>query len=375
MQMSLKSDYTPTLNSNTIVYLKDLKVWFSLRKGFKELITVAPPRYVKAVDGVSFAINEGEVFALVGESGCGKTTTGRAIIRLIDPTYGVIGFKPSEQTLKEVLTREGDQVVLDTKVHVNVAMVKPKNMKPLRREMQIVFQDPYASLNPRQTILSILSEPLEIHEVGDTREERIEMVAKALEMVKLTPPEDFMYRYPHQLSGGQRQRVVIARAIILKPRFVVADEPVSMLDVSIRAEILKLLMELKEQLNLSYLFITHELALTRYITNRIAVMYLGKIVELGSTEKILSNSLHPYTRALIKAIPEPEPDKRKDIKILDIKGEVPSAVDIPSGCRFHPRCPMLDKNPDLGSRCKFVEPPLTEIEREHYVACWLYTKT
>ncbi|MEM1526500.1 MAG: ABC transporter ATP-binding protein [Ignisphaera sp.] len=373
--MSLKSDYTPTLNSNTIVYLKDLKVWFSLRKGFKELITVAPPRYVKAVDGVSFAINEGEVFALVGESGCGKTTTGRAIIRLIDPTYGVIGFKPSEQTLKEVLTREGDQVVLDTKVHVNVAMVKPKNMKPLRREMQIVFQDPYASLNPRQTILSILSEPLEIHEVGDTREERIEMVAKALEMVKLTPPEDFMYRYPHQLSGGQRQRVVIARAIILKPRFVVADEPVSMLDVSIRAEILKLLMELKEQLNLSYLFITHELALTRYITNRIAVMYLGKIVELGSTEKILSNSLHPYTRALIKAIPEPEPDKRKDIKILDIKGEVPSAVDIPSGCRFHPRCPMLDKNPDLGSRCKFVEPPLTEIEREHYVACWLYTKT
>lgn len=372
--MSLEGGYTPILTPNTLVYLKDLRVWFSLRRGFKDLITVAPPKYVKAVDGISFAINEGEVFALVGESGCGKTTTGRAIIRLVDPTYGTIGFKPSEQTLKNIVAREGDRVILDTKIHVNVAMIKPKNMKPLRKEMQIVFQDPYASLNPRQTILSILSEPLEIHNIGSNREERIEIVAKALEMVKLTPPEDFMYRYPHQLSGGQRQRVVIARAIILKPRFVVADEPVSMLDVSIRAEILKLLMELKEKLNLSYLFITHELALTRYITNKIAVMYLGKIVELGSTERILLNPLHPYTRALIKAIPEPEPSKRKDIKILDIKGEVPNAIDIPPGCRFHPRCPILDKNPHLETRCKAVEPPLIEVEREHYVACWLYTK-
>ncbi|MEM1646661.1 MAG: dipeptide/oligopeptide/nickel ABC transporter ATP-binding protein, partial [Ignisphaera sp.] len=215
--MSLEGGYTPILTPNTLVYLKDLRVWFSLRRGFKDLITVAPPKYVKAVDGISFAINEGEVFALVGESGCGKTTTGRAIIRLVDPTYGTIGFKPSEQTLKNIVAREGDRVILDTKIHVNVAMIKPKNMKPLRKEMQIVFQDPYASLNPRQTILSILSEPLEIHNIGSNREERIEIVAKALEMVKLTPPEDFMYRYPHQLSGGQRQRVVIARAIILKP--------------------------------------------------------------------------------------------------------------------------------------------------------------
>jgi peptide/nickel transport system ATP-binding protein len=375
MTMSLENVYRPKLDRDTLLYVRDLKVWFPLRRGFKEIITMAPTKYVKAVDGISFAVGEGEVFALVGESGCGKTTTGRAILRLVEPDSGVVGYKPSENILKKMIEVEGGDVLLETKIHIDVMKVSSKNMKYLRQEMQIVFQDPYASLNPRQSVLSALMEPLEIHRIGSSREERIEMVAKALEMVKLTPPEDFMYRYPHQLSGGQRQRVVIARAIILKPRFIVADEPLSMLDVSIRTDILKLMIELKNKLGLSYLFITHDLALTRYIANKIAVMYLGKIVEIGPVEKILSNPLHPYTKALIKAIPEPDPSRRKELKELEVKGEVPSAIDIPPGCRFHPRCIALDANPQLANLCKVREPPLIEVEKDHYVACWLYRKT
>jgi peptide/nickel transport system ATP-binding protein len=375
MTMSLENVYRPKLDRDTLLYVRDLKVWFPLRRGFKEIITMAPTKYVKAVDGISFAVGEGEVFALVGESGCGKTTTGRAILRLVEPDSGVVGYKPSENILKKMIEVEGGDVFLETKIHIDVMKVSSKNMKYLRQEMQIVFQDPYASLNPRQLVLSALMEPLEIHRIGSSREERIEMVAKALEIVKLTPPEDFMYRYPHQLSGGQRQRVVIARAIILKPRFIVADEPLSMLDVSIRTDILKLMIELKNKLGLSYLFITHDLALTRYIANKIAVMYLGKIVEIGPVEKILSNPLHPYTKALIKAIPEPDPSRRKELKELEVKGEVPSAIDIPPGCRFHPRCIALDANPQLANLCKVREPPLIEVEKDHYVACWLYRKT
>jgi peptide/nickel transport system ATP-binding protein len=375
MTMSLENVYRPKLDRDTLLYVRDLKVWFPLRRGFKEIITMAPTKYVKAVDGISFAVGEGEVFALVGESGCGKTTTGRAILRLVEPDSGVVGYKPSENILKKMIEVEGGDVLLETKIHIDVMKVSSKNMKHLRQEMQIVFQDPYASLNPRQLVLSALMEPLEIHRIGSSREERIEIVAKALEMVKLTPPEDFMYRYPHQLSGGQRQRVVIARAIILKPRFIVADEPLSMLDVSIRTDILKLMIELKNKLGLSYLFITHDLALTRYIANKIAVMYLGKIVEIGPVEKILSNPLHPYTKALIKAIPEPDPSRRKELKELEVKGEVPSAIDIPPGCRFHPRCIALDANPQLANLCKVREPPLIEVEKDHYVACWLYRKT
>lgn len=372
--MTVENIYSPQLSPNTIVYVKDLRVWFPLRRELKEILTFSQPKYVKAVDGVDFDITEGEVFALAGESGCGKTTTGRALIRLVDPTSGVIGFKPRTQILEEILEREGDRVILGSKMHLDVARVSPRSLKLLRRDMQIVFQDPYASLNPRQNILSMLMEPLEIHQIGESKEERIDMVAKVLEMVKLTPPEDFMYRYPHQLSGGQRQRIVVARAIILRPRFIVADEPVSMLDVSIRAEIIKLMLDLKERLKLSYLFITHDLALAKYTVNRIAIMYLGKIVELGSVDKVLSNSLHPYTRALIRAIPEPEPSKRYELKDIEIKGEVPSAIDIPPGCRFHPRCPALDKYGHLEEYCKKLEPKLIEIEKDHYVACWLYAK-
>jgi len=366
--------YSPELDKNTLLYVNGLKVWFPLRKSFIEMITFAPTRYARAVDGISFDIKDGEVFGLVGESGCGKTTTGRAILRLVEPTTGVVGFKPSAEILEQIMRIEGPEALLETKMHVNVTRVSPSAMKLLRREMQIVFQDPYGSLNPRQTVLSILMEPLEIHHIGSTREERIEMVAKALEMVKLTPPEDFMYRYPHQLSGGQRQRINLARAIILKPRFIVADEPLSMLDVSIRVDILKLMMELKQRLGLSYLFITHDIALTRYVADRIAVMYLGKIVELGPTEQVLKNPLHPYTRALMQAIPEPDPSRRKTFKSVDIKGEVPSAVNIPPGCRFHPRCVVLDKRPELANLCKTKEPPLIEVEKGHYVACWLYAR-
>ena len=368
------SVYTPTLTNSSIMYVKELMVWYPLRRSLKEILMRLPPRHIKAVDGVSFTIGEGEVLALAGESGCGKTTTGRAILRLVDPTSGVIGFKPSEKLFNEIIDIEGHQIVLESKKHIDIARVSHRNLKLLRREMQIVFQDPYASLNPRYSILRTLMEALKIHGIGSTREEQIEIVAKTLELVKLTPAEEFMYRYPHQLSGGQRQRVVFARAIILKPRFIVADEPTSMLDVSIRADIIKLMMDLKEQLRLSYLFITHDLALTRYIANRIAVMYLGKIVELGDAEKVLYNPLHPYTTALLKAIPEPDPSRKEKLKELHIKGEIQSGIDIPSGCRFSSRCPILENNPSLEPLCKKVEPPLLELERNHYTACWRLVK-
>lgn len=363
---------TRELDQRTLLYVKNLKVWFPLRKSITEILTMAPTKYVRAVDDITFTVSEGEVFGLVGESGCGKTTTGRAILRLVDPTSGTVAYKPSEQTLKELIRAEGPQILLESKIHVDVPKIS--NMKPLRREMQMIFQDPYGSLNPRQTVLSILMEPLEVHGIGETKREKIEIVMKTLELVKLVPPEDFLHRHPHHLSGGQRQRVGIARAIILRPKFIVADEPLSMLDVSIRTDILKLMMELKEKLGLTYLFITHDLALTRYIADRIAVMYLGKIVELGPTEKILSNPLHPYTRALIQAIPVPDPSRRKELKTPEIKGEVPSAVNIPPGCRFHPRCVALDRNPHLAGYCKVREPQLIEVEKDHFVACWLYSK-
>jgi len=201
--MYLERAYNPKLDHDTLLYVRDLRVWFPLRRGLKELLTMAPRKYVRAVDDVSFTIKEGEILALVGESGCGKTTTGRAVLRLEVPASGIVGFKPSKSVLEEVVEGEGDEVLLETKVHVNVTKVRPSNMRPLRREMQIIFQDPYASLNPRHSILSALMEPLEVHGIGGSREERMEMVERALELVKLTPPADFMYRYPHQLSGGQ----------------------------------------------------------------------------------------------------------------------------------------------------------------------------
>ena len=351
-----------------VVRVRDLRVWFPLRRSLTELLARRPRRYVRAVDGVSFAIREGEVFCLVGESGCGKTTTGKALLRLVKPTGGSVLFRPS-RGLAEQLRAEGVEV--DEEGFVDMVKVKGKHLKLLRREMQIVYQDPYSSLNPRYTIRYTLEEPLIIHGVRD-EQERLNRVAEILEAVKLTPVEDFLDRYPHELSGGQRQRVAIARAFILNPRLVVADEPVSMLDVSIRAEILELLLELREKFKTAMLFITHDLAVARTICDRIAVMYLGRIVEVGPADEIIQDPKHPYTRALISAIPEPNPENRKRLREIPIKGEVPSAVNIPRGCRFRPRCVAYDQHPEVRRLCDEKEPPLIRVGPEHRVACWLY---
>ncbi len=367
-------EYEIKPRSNTVLYVKDLKTWFPVRRSLTEIITRKTRRWVRAVDGISFTVEEGDVFGLAGESGCGKTTTGRTILRLVDPTSGIIAYRPRKKLIEEWTSIGYTPKTLDKYGSIDVAVIPRKYLKPLRKEMQMIFQDPYGSLNPRFTVYNLLEEPLVIHGIGESRDERYDLVAKALEAVKLTPPEEFMFRYPHMLSGGQRQRVGIARALILNPRFIVADEPVSMLDVSIRAEILELMMELKRRFNLTYIFISHDLAVSRYITNKIAIMYLGKIVEIGETRKVIENPLHPYTKALIEAIPEPEPKNRLRIREVPIKGEVPSAINVPPGCRFHPRCVALDKHPELKQYCTAKEPPLVEVEPGHYVACWLYAK-
>ena len=326
-----------------LVEVFNLKKYFLVRRSILDVIKRKSQKYLKAVDGVSFKILEGEIFCLAGESGCGKTTTGRTILRLIEPTAGKILFN-----------RE------------NILEYDENRIKAFRRRAQIIFQDPYESVNPRMTIYDIVEEPLRIHKIGN-KEERMEMVHKMLEEVELKPPESFLYRFPHELSGGQRQRVAIARALILNPLFIVADEPVSMLDMSIRAEILNLMLSLKDRHNLTYLFITHDLAVAKYICDRIAIMYLGKIIELGDIEEVIDNPLHPYTRALISAVPVPDP--REKIGEIPIKGEVTSPIDLPKGCRFRPRCLYVK---DI---CKKKEPGLIEVSKSHYVACHLYFKT
>ncbi|AFL66275.1 ABC transporter ATP-binding protein [Desulfurococcus amylolyticus] len=371
--MSGEKIYEPKITSDTILFAKNLRVYFPVRKSFLDTLRRRPQLYVKAVDGVSFDISKGEVFALVGESGCGKTTTGKTILRLNKPTEGEIGYLPSKEVLEEVKSY-GSINNISEYGHISLASLNEHMLRPLRKDIQMIWQDPFGSLNPRRTIYEILEEPLAIHGVGVGREDRYDIVAKALESVKLTPPDEYMDRYPHMLSGGQRQRVVIARALILNPKFVVADEPVSMLDVSIRAEILQLMMELKNKLGLTYLFITHDLAVARYISNRLAVMYLGQIVEIGDARRVIENPLHPYTRALVEAIPEPDPSRRLAIREIPIKGEVPSPINIPAGCRFHPRCVALDEKPELREYCMKKEPPLVEVEPGHYVKCWLYAK-
>ncbi len=323
--------------SEPLLKVGNLRKYFPVRRSLLESLRKVPPRYVKAVDGISFEIARGEVLALIGESGCGKTTAGRTVLRLIEPTDGRIIFDGTDIT---GLTQE--------------------ELRPFRRRMQIIFQDPYSSLSPRMKIGDAIAHPLLVHGLAD-KEEAKEMALKMLRRVGLTPEEEFYDRYPHHLSGGQRQRVVIARAMILKPEFVVADEAVSMIDVSMRASILELLESFRKEYNLSQLFITHDIAVGKLIADRIAVMYLGKIVEIGPTEEVLRNPAHPYTMALIQAVPSIVA-RRKGEK-LRITGEVPNAANPPSGCRFHPRCPFADE------KCSAEEPRLFEIGHNHFVAC------
>jgi peptide/nickel transport system ATP-binding protein len=357
-----------------IVTVKDLQVWFPVRRGFVESLTSKEQRFVKAVDGVTFTIKDREIFCLVGESGCGKTTTGKAILRLVEPTGGLVKYAGGGLTasyLKEANERAVAKKQLTKKEAeenlasgtIDVRRLTKDKMKMLRQKMQIIFQDPYESLNPKQSIYDIVAEPLVVNNLGANEADREKRVAKALDDAGLRPPKDFMWRYPHEVSGGQRQRVGIAGALVLQPEFLVADEPVSMLDVSIRSEILKLMLDLREKKGLTYLFITHDLSVAYVFSDRIGIMYLGKIVELGPTEEVIKGPRHPYTKALISVVPKPDP-RMKTEKII-LKGERPDPAHIPPGCRFHPRCPFAMEI------CKEKEPEPMFVSQEHWVSCWL----
>ncbi len=359
------------LSPGKIILVENLKKYFPLRRGLIEFLKREPPAQVKAVDKSSFNIVSGEVFGLVGETGCGKTTAGKVIVRLYDPTSGVVLFKPRDEVLKE-LQEIGGSSIEEYNGYIDVASLRPKFLRPIRKEMQMIFQDPYGALDPRFKTRDLLEEPLLLHNIGETREERENMIAEALEDVKMTPPEEFMDRYPHMLSGGQRQRVSLARTLILHSHFIVADEPVSMIDVSLRAGLLELMMKLRKEHNLTYMFITHDLTVARYLCDRIAVMYLGRTVETARSREIIEEPLHPYTRALVAAIPEPDPSNRHIFRKVPIKGEVPNAVNIPRGCRFHPRCVERDEHPEIKDKCATEEPPTIEAKPNHYVACWLH---
>ncbi|NIS71469.1 MAG: dipeptide ABC transporter ATP-binding protein [Proteobacteria bacterium] len=317
-----------------LLSISDLKVHFPIKKG---LFSRTVGR-VYAVDGISFNLRRGETVGLVGESGCGKTTTGMAILRLIEPTSGTVVF-------------DG----MDT------SQMTKSTLRSLRRQMQIIFQDPYSSLNPRMTVNQIIGDPMDIHGVyrGREREERI---AYLLEKVGLTPEQG--RRYPHEFSGGQRQRIGVARALALNPQLIIGDEPVSALDVSIQAQIINLLIDLQEEFQLSYIIIAHDLAVVEHLCDRIAVMYLGKIVELASYRDLYTDPKHPYTQALLSAVPVTDPRKARERVIL--KGDVPSPINPPPGCHFHPRCPHRMEP------CDKAEPVLKDLGGQHYVACYLY---
>ncbi|MBX5449267.1 MAG: dipeptide ABC transporter ATP-binding protein [Thermogemmatispora sp.] len=324
---------TSTATGTTLVEVKGLKVHFPIKGGLFNR-TIA---HVKAVDGVDLTIRRGETLGLVGESGCGKSTTGRAILQLIKPTGGSVKLNGVELT-----------------------KLPPSELRKKRAEMQMIFQDPFGSLDPRFTVGQIIAEPLENFKRGNAREIR-EQVAHLLEVVGLNPY--YVNRFPHEFSGGQRQRIGIARALALRPSFIVADEPVSALDVSIQAQVLNLLQDLQAEFGLTYLFVAHNLSVVKHISDRVAVMYLGRIVELAESEKLYELPLHPYTQALLSAIPVPDPEVEARRKRIILEGDVPSPVNPPSGCNFHPRCWKAQQI------CREVVPPLEEKERDHYVAC------
>jgi peptide/nickel transport system ATP-binding protein len=327
------------MNKNEeLLKLENLKKWFELRKGIW-----ANPVFVKAVDGVTFSLGKGEAISLVGESGSGKTTLGKTILRLYKPTEGKIIFEDKDITYYE-----------------------PKKLMWYRRETSIIEQDPYGALPSFYSIYRILEEPLIIHKFGNS-EERRKRIHEVLEEVRLSPIEDFAPKYPHMLSGGQLQRVAIARSLTLKPELVIADEPVSMLDASVRIEILNLLSELQKNFGISFIYITHDLTTTKYFSERLFIMYAGKIVESGKMLEVIHNPLHPYTTALLKAIPDPDSENRKILRDVP-PGEPPNLVNPPTGCKFHPRCPY---KMDI---CLKEEPAFFEPEHEHFTLCWLHAK-
>jgi peptide/nickel transport system ATP-binding protein len=332
-------------DDNILLEVRNLKQYFPVHKGILRRVVA----HVKAVDGVDMYIKEGETLGLVGESGCGKTTTGRAILRLIKPTEGEVLFR------SKGLAGPGQEYR-----EVSIGSASRKLLKSLRRDMQIIYQDPYSSLNPRMAIGEIIGEPLLVHGIrkGSELKDRVREVLAAVGM-----KTDHMRRYPHEFSGGQRQRIAIARALALGPQLIVADEPVSALDVSIQAQVINLLEDLQGEFGLTYLFIAHDLSVIKHISNRVAVMYLGKIVELAETEELFSNPKHPYTEALMSAVPIPDPDYKVGRIILT--GDVPSPVNPPSGCYFHPRCRYAREI------CKTEPPAYRELGGEHFVTCHL----
>jgi peptide/nickel transport system ATP-binding protein len=325
--------------TSNLVEVQDLKMWFPVQTGFLQSLMSARKDFVRAVDGIDFNIRQGEVFGLVGESGSGKTTTGRLVLRLLEPSSGRILFDGTDLT-----------------------SLSKEEVRRLRRRMQVIFQDPYASLNPRMKIGDSVGHGLQIHDLARGKELEARVV-EMMERVGLTPSNVLYGKFPHQLSGGQRQRVVIARALVTHPSLVVADEPIAMADVSVRALLLDLMMRLKQDFDLTYLFITHDLATAKYICDRIAIMYLGKIVELGTLVEVYRRAQHPYTQALMAAVPVPDPRARRQHPMP--QGEIPNPINPPSGCRFHPRCPYAF---DV---CPKVEPALVEDGNGHAVACHL----
>jgi oligopeptide/dipeptide ABC transporter ATP-binding protein len=329
--------------ATSVLEVKDLKTHYPVRRGLVGSCTRQPRQWVRAVDGVSFSLEPGEMLALVGESGSGKTSTAQTILRMVQAASGTIRFEGTD-----------------------ISRSSSRQMRPLRQRMQVIYQDPYESLDPRFRVRQTIEEPMLVHGIGGSRKARALLAVEVLKRVELSPAELYLDRYPHELSGGQRQRVAIAAALVLQPTLLIADEPVSMLDVSVRAGVLSLLDQLRREQNMAILMITHDLSTAAHFANRIAVMYLGQIVEQGPAGQVITNPQHPYTQALLSAVPQRDPLVRKRSQIL--KGETPNPIKVPAGCRFHPRCPMAEE------QCRVVEPELrrpAKAGEDHVAACLL----